>query len=234
MNTTHPTKQPSSRRMRTFRRKLLQWFSENSRSFPWRRISQSKYRLVVSEVLLQRTRAETVAAIYTKFFAKYSSWGKLATATVEDLQEFLKPLGLWRRRAVGLLALARSICERRGRLPKNREGIEGLPGVGQYITNAIELICSRLPAPLLDVNMSRVLERYFGPRRMADIRYDPYLQRLAWRITDCEESINLNWAILDLAAMICAVRRPKCNKCPLKSGCNYARGVSMTRDDRIN
>tara|TARA_R110002124_G_scaffold215380_2_gene381328 strand:- start:12945 stop:13511 length:567 start_codon:yes stop_codon:yes gene_type:complete len=186
----------------------------------------------VSEVLLQRTRAETVAAIYPKFFATFSSWSQLANATMDDLQDSLRPLGLWRRRANGLLELARVMHQKSGRLPDDRSGIEDLPGVGQYIANAVELISSRSPAPLLDVNMSRVLERYFGPRKMADIRYDPYLQRLAWRVTNIEESISLNWAILDLAAKICSARRPKCKECPLKTGCNYARGISVARDDQ--
>ncbi len=186
----------------------------------------------MSEVLLQRTRAETVAAVYPRFFAAYPSWRRLAEAQPDDLQEWLRPLGLWRRRATGLLALARAVRSSRGRLPTDRHEIERLPGVGQYIANAIELICSKSPAPLLDVNMSRVLERYFGPRMMADIRYDPYLQRLAWRIADCPEPTSLNWAIFDLAAKVCLPRVPKCGNCPLKPGCNYARGISVARDDR--
>lgn len=230
MNTSH-AHQPTRARLRTFRRSLLRWFPANGRSFPWRREGQSNYRLVVVEVLLQRTRAEAVATVYPRFFSAYPSWRRLAGARVEDLQEFLRPLGLWRRRATSLIALAQTIRENGGRLPTDRRDIDGLPGVGQYIANAVELICAKSPAPLLDVNMSRVLERYFGPRKMADIRYDPYLQRLAWRVIDCSESISLNWAILDLAAVTCTARGPKCQNCPLRAECNYARGISVARDD---
>lgn len=230
MNGSQPH-QPTLDRLRTFRRNLLRWFLANGRSFPWRRKGQSKYQLVVSEVLLQRTRAEAVAAIYRRFFAAYPSWRRLAEARADNLQECLRPLGLWRRRATGLVALARAVRRNRGRLPTDRHEIERLPGVGQYIANAVELICYKSPAPLLDVNMSRVLERYFGPRMMADIRYDPYLQRLAWRVVNCPESTSLNWAILDLAAEVCLSRAPKCQNCPLKVGCNYAGGISIARDD---
>lgn len=230
MNMSDPH-QPSLGRIRNFRRNVLRWFPNSGRTFPWRGSGQSKYRLVVAEVLLQRTRAEVVAAIYLRFFAAYPSWSRLAKARVEDLQELLRPLGLWRRRATGLLSLARAVRANHGRLPTDRAAIEGLPSVGQYIANAVELVCGMSPAPLIDVNMARVLERCFGPRRMADIRYDPYLQRLAWRVTGCAESITVNWAVLDLAAMICGARSPKCDACPLKAGCNYARGVSVARDD---
>jgi hypothetical protein len=58
---------------------------------------------------------------------------------------------------------------------------------GQYIANAVLLLCHGEPQPLLDVNMARVLERVFGPKKLADIRYDPYLQQLAMRIVQCKK-----------------------------------------------
>ncbi len=225
--TDYIPKQPAMRRIKNFRKNILAWFSTEGRDFPWRHAGEPIYRIIISEVLLQRTKATTVANIYFNFFKKYSSWNKLAAATVEDLEEFLRPLGLWRRRAISLLNLARVVVQRNGHLPQTRSEIEELPGVGQYIANAIELMCGINAAPLLDVNMVRVLERYFGPRTMADIRYDPYLQKLAWRVVDCDFSIQLSWAILDLAAMVCIAREPRCKGCPLSYGCNFVRNVSI-------
>jgi A/G-specific adenine glycosylase len=198
---------------------------------PWRKTGEPVYRLVVSEVLLQRTRAEAVAAMYRPFFRAFPSWRKLATADDADLERFLKPLGLWRRRRDVLLRLAAAVGERGGRLPKGRQEIERLPGVGQYIANAIQLFATGLGAPLLDVNMARVLERYFGPRRLADIRYDSYLQALAWEIVSHGDARPVNWGILDLAAAVCTSREARCNICPLRRGCNFARGISCARDD---
>ena len=71
------------------------------------------------------------------------------------------------------------MTRRKGRFPKDPREIGNLPGVGQYIRNAIMIFAQGKNFPLLDTNMSRVLERYFGPRMLADIRYDPYLQGLA-------------------------------------------------------
>ena len=76
--------------------------------------------------------------------------------------------------------------------------------------------------------MARVLERYFGPRTLSDIRYDPYLQHLARLVVDCRDAIDLNWAILDFATRTCSIRLPKCGQCTLASECRFA-NESATR-----
>ena len=204
-----------------FRRNILFWYKRHGRHFPWRNKSASIYQQIVSEVLLQRTKAEAVANFFPSFINKYPSWKRLALAGEEELGMFLKPLGLWKRRAVSLSSLAKEMTARRGRFPRGRDDIERLPNVGQYIGNAILLFCHSMPMPLLDTNMARVLERYFGPRRLADIRYDPYLQELAKMVVTCKASKAINWAILDLAAAVCQIVNPTCEICPLKNQCKY-------------
>lgn len=118
-------------------------------------------------------------------------------------------------------ALAREMAVLRGRFPQDREEIEKLPGVGQYVANAALLFCHGQPEPLLDVNMARVLERVYGPRRLADIRYDPYLQSLARRVVRSKRAREINWALLDLAALVCVIGTPKCGLCPVATLCSY-------------
>jgi len=219
------------RRVRNFRRLLLAWYRDNGRSFPWRSPGEATYRLVVVEILLQRTQAEAVSRAYRPFFRSFPSWRKLSRARGESLEEILRPLGLWRRRTKTLIALASAVSDRGGRFPVTRDAVESLPGVGQYVANAIQLVRGIERAPLLDGNMARVLERYFGPRSMADIRYDPYLQGLAWQVSDCTDAVTLNWAILDVGALVCVPTGPTCCECPLARGCNLSRGVSVARDD---
>jgi A/G-specific adenine glycosylase len=113
------------------------------------------------------------------------------------------------------------MAERGGRFPKEIMEIEALPGVGQYIANAILLFAGGRPEPLLDVNMTRVLERVFGPRALADIRYDPYLQSLARSIVEGDDPAAVNWAILDHASLVCKLRHPLCTACPLNRQCLY-------------
>lgn len=204
-----------------FQRELLGWYEKNGRNFPWRKNTVSIYEVIIAELLLQRTRAETIARFYDDFIKKYPSWKALACADENELKNFLKPIGMWQQRSKVFIALAREMVKRNWSFPRDRKDIEELPGIGQYITNAILLFYYNIPQPLLDVNMARVLERVFGPRQLADIRYDPYLQKLSLEVIKCEKPREMNWAILDFAAIICRSRSPRCKECPLKSTCLY-------------
>lgn len=209
--------------------RLLAWFGKHGRSFPWRADSASNYIHIVSEVLLQRTRAETVAEFFPLFIRRFPSWRRLAAATDGELRAFLEPIGLWRRRAASLRALATEMNTRRGRFPRERGEIEELPGIGQYIAGAVLLFCHDEPEPLLDVNMARVLERCFGPRKLVDIRYDPWLQALSRQVVHHANARAINWAMLDLAASTCTIRNPRCNACPLSGCCRHARQARHPR-----
>src|SRR5206468_11409463 len=132
---------------------------------------------------------------------------------------------LWRRRAASIAKLSRAVVSRKGRFPATREELETMPAVGQYVASAVLLFCHGKAEPLIDTNMARVLERYFGPRKLADIRYDPYLQRLALAVVQHTNPTRLNWAFLDLAALVCTIRKPRCNACPLRSECCYAQSL---------
>lgn len=204
-----------------FQEKLLEWFKSNNRNFDWRTAGLNEYELIIAEVLLQRTKAETVARFYQKFITDYSDWDSLANADLKEIEEYLMPIGLYRQRAIRLKNLAVNMSSRKGELPTNREELESIPFFGQYIANAIELLIFNRPMPLIDVNMSRVLERYFGERKMADIRYDPYLQKLANKVVNIAETKELNWAILDFAAAICKAQKPLCEICILNKKCSF-------------
>jgi len=210
--------------------KLVKWHVINGRVFRWRMQDASNYEKIIAEVFLQRTRAETVSNMFEEFIEKYSSWKDIINADENELVEFLKPLGLWKRRLVSLKKLAKEIIKYGDDLPKDREKLEALPGVGQYIANAILLVCHGLPEPLLDTNMARVLERFYGPRKLADIRYDPYLQELSRRVVNCEDPKIINWAILDLAASTCKIKNPICESCPLSEKCSFANGGLPEKD----
>ena len=202
-------------------RRLETWFELEGRPFPWRRKSATNYHKIVCEILLQRTRAETVSSVYQDFFRIFPSWNKIANASTEKIEKSLKPLGLWKRRARSLQALAKVLQKNRGRFPASREEIDRLPAVGQYVGNSVELFIHGRPLPLLDINMSRVIERYFRPRKLADIRRDPWLQALAKIIINRGiDPVKLNWSILDLGGTVCISRKPRCNACPIRRGCS--------------
>ncbi len=193
----------------------------HGRSFPWRERGSTGYEILVAEILLQRTTAARVAQAYNAFLGRYPSWSTLAHTSPKDLREYLKPLGLWLQKAQAFQSLATAIEERGGSLPASRSELERLPGIGQYIASAALLTLYNQPEPLIDVNMARVLERFFGPRKLADIRYDPYLQTLARRVVNTEKSLQVNWAVLDLGALVCKNGIPLCLQCPLRAKCEF-------------
>ena len=202
-----------------FQNSLLSWFSENKRDFPWRDDAATNYEMIIAVVFLQRTKAENVASFLPIFFNQYPSWKQLSEATEEEIQNISKPLGLYKQRGKRLFKLAQEFKKRIGKLPEERNRVEDISLMGQYLTNAYELYILKKNSPLLDVNMARLLERFFGERKMTDINTDPYLQSLAYRVINIEKSKELNWAILDYAASICKKQNPKCEKCLLEVLC---------------
>ena len=204
-----------------FQNNLLKWYQYSGRHFLWRNKSITNYQAVIAEVLLQRTKAETVANFYKQFIKDYPNWKSLAEADLKQIETYLMPIGLYRQRSIRLQNLAKEMVKRNGRLPQERKDLESIPFMGQYIANAVELVVFNKPSPLIDVNMARVIERFFGPRKMADIRYDPYLQELAYEIVNHPKAKEINWAILDFAALICQARVPKCSNCVLNIKCRY-------------
>ena len=208
-------------KIKFFQKSILKWYSRHGRHFPWRNKSATNYQKIISEVLLQRTKAETASRFFKKFVLIYPSWESLSKASPKKLEKELKPIGLYKQRAIRLHALAQEMVKRNGRFPNSREELDKIPFFGQYIANAVELFVYKKPRPLLDVNMARVLERFFGKRKLSDIRYDPYLQNLAQKVINLKRSNIINWAILDFASKICRSNNPLCLECLLKRNCLY-------------
>lgn len=216
-------------KIKKFREILINWHHVNARQFGWRETTRSHYEKIIAEILLQRTQAQNVHQVYEQFLETFPSWEVIAKTRITKLENAFKPVGLWRQRSQSLKRLAKVIVANGGKIPGTREEIDELPGVGQYIANAIELLLYERPLPLVDVNMARVLERYFGPRKLADIRYDPYLQDLARKVVKCKNSVAINFAILDFAALVCKARKPLCYECPLSKNCLYFQSL-LTQD----
>ena len=201
-----------------FQSTMLNWAPVRNRSFPWRRVNRSAYDLVVAEVLLQQTRAENVAKVFESIVDRCPDWSDLAEVPLAELENLLRPLGLQRRRAATLHALAEVVVQHG--LPKGASQLEKLPGIGQYIARAIATQLSMEVVAPIDTNVARVLERVFGPRKLADIRYDPELQLLALRLVPPSNPEGYFVALLDFAAIVCRSRTPRCSDCPV-TACRF-------------
>ena len=212
---------PDKNSLTYFRRALLDWFPVNGRAFPWRDEEVTNYELIISEILLQRTRAESVARYYGTFFGAYPDWESLAGAGLEELEEILRPLGLYRHRARRLYRIIEEYRESRGVMPANRNQLQESNLAALYLSNAYELFVLKHRSALLDVNMSRVFSRYFNVQHEKDVRHNREMRELARVVTNVKRCRELNWAILDFAALVCRPTKPKCEGCVLRKKCAY-------------
>lgn len=189
----------------------------HGRHLVWRDWTDA-YRITIAEVLLQRTRAETVAGFLPKFLDTFPSWQAIANSRVDRLRRALKPIGLSDRRSRSLKELARVMVSTKAAMPD-----ESMPGVGQYISRAVRVSTRGDTAAMVDSNFVRLIRRVFAPPWRAEYRTDSRLQTLAIEVvrTDCLRS---NWAVLDFAAAVCKPQKPLCRDCPLRGICAYGAG----------
>ncbi|MDJ0690011.1 MAG: A/G-specific adenine glycosylase [Xenococcaceae cyanobacterium MO_188.B32] len=210
----------SKEKIQWFRNHLLTWAKQNLRDYPWRR-SKNPYNILVAEFLLQRTDAETVAPIYETFLTQYPTLEKLALAPVDDIAKLLQPLGLFFR-AERLSATARTLEEKyKGMVPESETKLLKLPGIGKYTARAICSQAFARPAAVLDTNVARILERFFGIEGGRVKSRCKILWSAADTVAPATEVGYWNLTLLDFGAIICTARNPKCLICPLSQRCHW-------------
>jgi A/G-specific adenine glycosylase len=214
-------------RLLWLRRRLLLWFARNGRSFRWRELGTTPYQVIVAEILLQRTTAAAVARAYSGFVERFPSWAALAQATLDDLEHALRPLGLWRLKALAFQQLAQAIEANGGVVPRTRKELERLRGIGPYTAGAVLAIVYGRAEPLLDVNMARLLGRFLGLSGQSGAGSGQSLNASALRLVSGKRSLEVNWAVLDFGALVCRARRPLCQGCPLRTRCQYAGSLEL-------
>ena len=213
----------------TFVEKMIAWGREYRRDFPWRN-ERDAFRILIAEILLQRSRAKTVSKIYHELFDKWPTAESLAEAPLAELEDTIRPLGLVRRAAT-LKALAQDIKKLHKGVPNSMSELMGLPGVGRYIAAATVATAFDSPEPLVDSVTGRVYRRFFGlasgkSHKSESSNPDRRLWDLVSGIIPEQRAHELNWAVLDLSASVCIPKRPRCEACPLKEHCEY---VSVKR-----
>ena len=202
------------------RRSLLRWYSANARKLPWRQ-THDPYRIWVSEIMLQQTRAETVIPYYRRFLRAFPTVDALAAAPLDEVLKLWEGLGYYSR-ARNLHAAAKLVvAERASRLPSTADQLRRLPGIGRYSAGAIASIAFGEAAPVLDGNVKRVLARLGAVGRSIDA---PAVVKALWRVADelvtPHRPGDFNQAMMELGARICTPRRPDCPQCPLRRQCD--------------
>lgn len=203
-------------------RRVIEWEIDNWVPYPWR-INRTPYRVLIAEFLLKRTTRQAVAREYPRFIARFPDIHSIHRADEKDLEDALKSLGLYRQRAVQLKELAETIIERHGgEIPDEFSELTSLPGVGPYIAGAVLSFGFGKKAPVVDSNVARLLSRLTGLRFKST---EGYL-RLAWILVPEKDHELFNYGLVDLGAVVCHYRDPRCLSCVLRDLCVHVEGQS--------
>jgi A/G-specific adenine glycosylase len=205
---------------------LLGWYDQYKRDLPWRR-TKDPYAIFVSEMMLQQTQVKTVIPYYERFLKELPNWAALAKAKEEKVLKLWEGLGYYRR-ARNLQAAAQMIiAEFNGQLPRTRENILKLPGVGPYSAGAVLSIAFQEPEPLVDGNVIRVFSRLFVLR--GNLKTGENHQKtwdIAQSLISTKRPGDFNQALMELGATLCLSEQPQCLLCPLYAYCEGAqRGI---------
>jgi A/G-specific adenine glycosylase len=210
----------NKQQQRFFTQQLLQWhINDNARSLPWKD-QRDPYKIWLSEIILQQTRAAQALPYYNSFITKYPTVKDLANAADDDVFRLWQGLGYYNR-CRNLLAAARVVAyEHNGVFPNTYEAILALKGIGTYTAAAIASFAFQLPYAVLDGNVYRVLSRYFGITTPIDTAAaKKEFQSLASCLIDQEQPAAFNQAIMDMGAVVCKPKNPLCHQCSLQPRC---------------
>lgn len=202
---------------------ILKWYDKNARDLPWRK-TKDPYKIWLSEVILQQTRVAQGLPYYYKFIENFPSVKSLAEASEDNVLLHWQGLGYYSR-ARNLHTCAKKIIEDyNGIFPNSYESLLKLPGIGEYTAAAISSFAFELPNAAIDGNIIRVISRIFGilhqphsPESKKEIKY------ISQELILNNPASTYNQAMMELGALVCTPKKPKCNICPAREHC-YAFG----------
>ena len=199
---------------------ILKWFDQFGRKqLPWQ-TPRSAYRVWLSEIMLQQTQVATVIPYFNRFIAKFPDIQSLASAHEDEVLSLWAGLGYYRR-ARHLHETAKIIHHQfHNEFPQDIKALQTLPGIGASTAAAIASLAFQQATPILDGNVKRVLCRYFGVDGAID---QPRTLKILWTLADeCmsrTRPTDYTQAIMDMGALCCTNKNPRCDSCPLKQNC---------------
>jgi len=215
------------------RQQLLAWFQTSARSFPWR-YDSDPYHVLMAEMMLRRTQARQVIAVYHRFLQKYPDIFSLDRAPAEEVADILRPLGLeWRAENFKILA-SELVNRYNGRIPEDRRELMSLTGVGPYVAEAVRCFAFGQPAVIMDTNTVRVTARYFGFSYTPESRRRKQVIQAVSYLIHTGQPASSNYALLDFAATVCRAQKPDHAHCPLAPRCAYFRGIQHSQEQQVS
>ncbi len=210
-----------------FRLRVTAWFASHARDLPWRR-TEDPYAILVSEIMCQQTQVGTVLPYFERWMRRFPDCARLAAATEHEVMGLWQGLGYYSR-ARNLHRAAKAVAAA-GVFPRALEEIRALPGVGRYTAGAIAAFAYDQAAPLVDANVARLLARVFAVMEPVDSTAG--LARVwehAGRLQPAKHGRAFNAGMMEIGALICTQRNPKCGQCPVAEFC-AARAMGIQED----
>jgi A/G-specific adenine glycosylase len=206
---------------------LLAWTARTRRDLPWR-ATRDPWRVLVSELMLQQTQVARVIPKYDAFVDRFPTAVRCAEAPLAEVVTHWQGLG-YNRRAVNLHRCAVLVAERHdGVVPGDLDALLALPGIGPYTARAVLAFAYERDVAVVDTNVARVLARRTGrslrPREVQERADEQVPARSGWA---------WNQAMLDLGATVCTARRPRCEECPVRTGCAWADAGMVDPDPAV-
>jgi len=178
--------------------------------------------------MLQQTQVATVIPYYDEWFRRFPDFAALARASENDVLRAWQGLGYYTR-ARNLHASAKSIVDRhRGCFPRSVEQMQQLPGIGKYTAHAVASFAFNQSVPIVEANTARVLTRLFDFRdTINSVASRKTLWHFATSLLPKSNARIYNSALIDLGALICIPRKPKCGICPVKKFCRAVNPAAL-------
>lgn len=194
---------------------ILSWYSSTKRDLPWRH-THDPYRIWVSEIFLQQTQASRVIDFYTRFLERFPTVQALSQSSWEEFLPYFQGLGFYSRGRNMLKTAQKIVLEYNGGFPNDARLLQTLPGVGAYTAAAIQSFAYGESVPALDVNLFRVMGRYWGILDTKEIT-----KRAKELYAAIPHGDLLNHAFMDLGSTHCLAKKTFCEHCPLHNKCDF-------------
>jgi A/G-specific adenine glycosylase len=213
----------TARSLATLHERVLQWYAGAARPLPWRDADTTPWGVLVSEVMAQQTPLARVEPVWREWMSRWPTPAALGSASPGEAVRAWGRLG-YPRRALRLHEAARSIvADHDGQVPDTEAVLRTLPGVGSYTAAAVACFAFGVPSTVVDINVRRVLARVVGGSALPAASLTVAERTLAAQCQPAQaiEAVTWNVAAMELGALICTARSPRCDLCPVADVCAW-------------
>ncbi|KQQ00874.1 MULTISPECIES: A/G-specific adenine glycosylase [unclassified Rathayibacter] len=218
-----------------FAPEIVDWFRTSARDLPWRREGFPAWGTLVSEFMLQQTPVVRVIPRLAEWLERWPTPADLAAVPPGEAVRAWQSLG-YPRRALRLHACAGAIAEQHGNVvPDDVETLLALPGIGDYTARAIAVFAYGLRHPVVDTNVRRVIARAVGGVAEAGPpRAKPDLAAMDALLPEgLEDAAAFNAGMMELGAIVCTARAPRCDSCPIRDSCRWRAAGYLAYDGPV-